>query len=477
MIGIVPARGGSKGLRNKNLLTIDGIPLVINAANALNEYCEKVLVCTEDAQIASVARLHGYEVLGRPADLAADDVPLDRVMTWVSNQIPLPFVMHQPTVYSPGLSYLSSFMAKAEGGGWKVAVAPTRHITWNSSFDEPGRNQRQEMEYWPAREIGLRYYGSAWMAYYPVPVQVDDHAPIFDIDTPYDLDAARRASMRKGRVTMRCAYSRDIGSGHQRRLEAIADEIQHLDVNMMNWGEAFTDDYASVIVNDTLDTTEHTMLRMKQAGAKVITLEDLGPGTRHADVVINALYDKSHARYAVLRPEFRNLPGPKIKDKIENILITFGGTDPSHYTEAFLEWDWESPLAEKLRLTVVAPPGRIIEKRPALGTALATNPNMAEQMAWADLVITSAGRTIFEAGAVGTPVLCVAHNLREARHAHLGPASGNIFMGIGLDMEVVERNIRLLGDPRLRAEMSEAGRNLTDGRGAERIARIVEDLL
>ena len=32
MIGIVPARGGSVGLRHKNLLTIEGVPLVINAA-------------------------------------------------------------------------------------------------------------------------------------------------------------------------------------------------------------------------------------------------------------------------------------------------------------------------------------------------------------------------------------------------------------------------------------------------------------
>lgn len=475
MIGIVPARGGSKGLRHKNLLTIDGIPLVINAANALSEYCERVLVCTEDAQIASVARLHGYEVLDRPSELADDHVSVDVLMAWVLTQVPLPVMVHQPTVYCPDLDYLEQFSTavRARNGNYVLGVSE-QHLVWTGSVS-PERRQRLDAPRLPAREYGVRCYNRPDVVGFEVIIVNAD--PIFDIDTPYDLDAARRASMRKGRVTMRYAESTEVGSGHRRRIEAIADEVQHLDVHLSNWGDKTVDDYAAVVVNDTLDTTEWTMFNLKRAGARVITLEDLGPGTRHADVVINALYDKSHARYAVLRPEFRSLPKPEIRSRIENILVTFGGTDPSHYTEKLARsrvgWDG----TREVNIRVIPPPGRAFHGTILSPNQLVVNPNMAEEMAWADLVISSAGRTIFEAGAVGTPVLCLAHNLREARHAHLGPASGNIFMGIGLDMEVVTRNVRLLQDYRLREEMSEAGRNLSDGRGAERIARIIEDLL
>lgn len=477
MIGIVPARGGSKGLRHKNLLTIDGIPLVINAAQALAEYCKEVLVCTEDAQIASVARMHGFEVLARPAELAEDDVSVDELMKWVleRDRVSYPVVMHQPTVYSPRLTYLEEFIiaGRARNGNYVLGVREP-HLVWTKETS-PERRQRQDAGLrFPAREYGVRFYNRPDVGFEMITRQV---SPIFDIDTPYDLDAARRAGMQKGRVVMRYGESTEIGSGHRRRIEAIADEVQHLDVKILTWGDKIVDDYSSVVVNDTLDTTEWTMFNLKRAGASVITLEDLGPGIRHADIVINALYDKSHARYAVLRPEFRSLPAFEIKDRIENILVTFGGTDPSSYTEKVLEFFRGHGSRTDPQVRVVTPPGRHIPEYSGNKVTTVTDPNMAEEMRRADLVVTSAGRTIFEAGAVGVPVLCAAHNLREARHAHLGPASGNIFMGIGLDTEVLGRNIRLLQDRRLRAEMSEAGRQLTDGRGAERIARIVEDLL
>jgi N-acylneuraminate cytidylyltransferase len=76
------ARGGSKGVRNKNIVQVAGKPLLAySIASALrSRSISKVVVSTEDARIAAAARAHGAEVLDRPAELAADHTP--EVLAW-----------------------------------------------------------------------------------------------------------------------------------------------------------------------------------------------------------------------------------------------------------------------------------------------------------------------------------------------------------------------------------------------------------
>jgi N-acylneuraminate cytidylyltransferase len=71
------ARGGSKGLPNKNIKLLAGKPLIqysIETAFA-TPGIEKVFVSTEDAVIALVARAAGAEIIERPAELATDTSP------------------------------------------------------------------------------------------------------------------------------------------------------------------------------------------------------------------------------------------------------------------------------------------------------------------------------------------------------------------------------------------------------------------
>jgi N-acylneuraminate cytidylyltransferase len=77
VLAIIPARGGSKGIPRKNLVDIGGKPLLAHSiAHALScERIERVIVSTEDAEIAEVARSYGAEVpFLRPLPLAGDEV-------------------------------------------------------------------------------------------------------------------------------------------------------------------------------------------------------------------------------------------------------------------------------------------------------------------------------------------------------------------------------------------------------------------
>jgi len=77
-VAFVFARGGSKGLPGKNTKPLAGRPLIAHAI-ATARACplfETVIVSTDDASIAAVAREHGAEApFLRPAHLAADDSP------------------------------------------------------------------------------------------------------------------------------------------------------------------------------------------------------------------------------------------------------------------------------------------------------------------------------------------------------------------------------------------------------------------
>jgi CMP-N,N'-diacetyllegionaminic acid synthase len=75
-IGIIPARGGSKGIPNKNIIDLSGKPLIaytIEAALASN--LTEVIVSTDSDQIAEISESLGVKVIMRPAELAQDDTP------------------------------------------------------------------------------------------------------------------------------------------------------------------------------------------------------------------------------------------------------------------------------------------------------------------------------------------------------------------------------------------------------------------
>lgn len=78
ILALILARGGSKGLPGKNIRPLAGLPLIawpIKAALG-SRYIDKLIVSTDDSEIARVAREHGAELpFMRPAELAKDTSP------------------------------------------------------------------------------------------------------------------------------------------------------------------------------------------------------------------------------------------------------------------------------------------------------------------------------------------------------------------------------------------------------------------
>ena len=76
LTAIIPARGGSKGVPRKNIKDLCGHPLISYSITAClqSEHISRVIVSTDDEEIAQVSRLYGAEVpFMRPSELAADN--------------------------------------------------------------------------------------------------------------------------------------------------------------------------------------------------------------------------------------------------------------------------------------------------------------------------------------------------------------------------------------------------------------------
>jgi CMP-N,N'-diacetyllegionaminic acid synthase len=75
VIAVIPARGGSKSVPGKNIRPLGGRPLLawsIEVAQQVSEI-DRIIVSTDDAEIAAVGRKYGAEIQPRPLHLATDE--------------------------------------------------------------------------------------------------------------------------------------------------------------------------------------------------------------------------------------------------------------------------------------------------------------------------------------------------------------------------------------------------------------------
>src|SRR3989338_4440741 len=90
ILGVITARGGSKGIPRKNIKELVGKPLIVYTIEATrgSKYLTRCLVSTDDKEIADVSRKHGADVpFMRPAELAQDKSTSMEVVQYVIKKL------------------------------------------------------------------------------------------------------------------------------------------------------------------------------------------------------------------------------------------------------------------------------------------------------------------------------------------------------------------------------------------------------
>lgn len=188
------------------------------------------------------------------------------------------------------------------------------------------------------------------------------------------------------------------------------------------------------IIFDKLDVSTDLARRIKETlGGKLVIFTNLTRANQYADITVLAdigsnfknLCYRNKARktthyfgpkYWILRPEFYEYGGLK-KDpstRVENLMLIFGGSDPSNLTQLVLE----QLLSSETSFQILVALGAACSKSEEVNSVILRHPkqkgnvsivqnlkDVAKAMYHADLVLASPGLSFFEALSIGTPVI------------------------------------------------------------------------
>lgn len=231
----------------------------------------------------------------------------------------------------------------------------------------------------------------------------------------------------------------------------------------------------------------------KQSTRLLVTIDDPTDATRWANIRINPLYYSDNAitgpAYVALGKEFiqANKTSKVIKKKVETILVTQGGADTYGFSPKII--GALSGIEKSCLINVVIGPAfkhhkelkDAISKSPRKFGILHNAANMCQLMQQSDLAITAGGNTMFELACVGVPAIVLCAEKFEEETANRMEKSGiveNLGFGGRVSPEKIYQRVSLLvADRNRRSEMSRRGQKLIDGRGAERIVKLIKERL
>ena len=539
---VIPARGGSKRIPRKNVRIMCGKPLIcysIENAKALKEEYGldvDVAVSTDDEELGGIVLKRGVEVIARPKELATDKVTLDPVIYHAVCYMEEAKGYRYDTVItmqatSPTLKKetIASAIKFFDESSWDTLISATNkpHLSWGVKDGVITKNYEKRLN---SQELPPNYLETGGFLItrrecVTSEGRIGEKINIFEIseDEAVDIDTYSdwvlcENILRRKKIMLRTVGKRKVGMGHVYRCLTLAYKLTGHDIIFAADTEsdigiekiresnfpviAVEDDKAfeevlkkerpDILINDILDTTDEYMIMVSKYAKRVVNFEDVGSGAKYADAVINALYEKGEklhneyygSKYFCIRDEFLEERPKEFSEEVENIMIIFGGADPSDLTGRL--YDICKLLNEKhprinfhFLLGFAYPNADKIVTDEAHNIYVHTDAKRVSAiMSKMDLAVTSQGRTVYELASMGVPAIVLAQNEREAEHVFAGIQNGFINLGLGskADAVTIISTIRwLITTPNVRREMRKLQLAKDFSKGHERVIRLILD--
>lgn len=288
----------------------------------------------------------------------------------------------------------------------------------------------------------------------------------FEIRSYRDWWVCEKLLQRK-RIIFRVVGSKEVGMGHIYRALSLAHEITDHEVifvtdtrNETAVTELTRYDYRletfdphdvvkgilslkpNLVVNDILDTNPGDVLPFQEIGSVVINFEDLGQGALVADATINELYDVPQYewtntywgnQYFFVRDEFSGAVPCEYTEKVEALLLVFGGVDHRDLTSRILFTVLDVCRLRNIHIYVVTGPGyaryqELSEKINDFDNVTLTHATgvISKIMEKVSIAITSNGRTVYEMAHMNIPAIVIPQHEREKTHSFACEQNGFI---------------------------------------------------
>lgn len=519
ILAVIPARGGSKGIPRKNVRLMVGKPLIYYAIHNAKtcEMITDVAVTSDDEEILHIAEEYGVDALQRSSDLAKDAVTLDPVIYDAMLQMEKlkgttydVVITLQPT--SPVLTKdtlltaIKDFIENEKETSISAVNKP--HLAWSQNEEGfyPLYEKRLNRQQLPPNYLEAGAFLITRKEFVKPDSRMGKTISVYEIPETeaVDIDSVSdwivcENLLSKKRIVLRADGYRMIGMGHIYHCLTLAynligheimfvtredckEGIKKIEESFLplkivkddqEFYEFLKDYKPDIIVNDCLDTEAGYIKKLKQFCKRVVTIEDMGEGARYADAVINALYQGekiqeyrhvySGEKYICLRDEFIISQPKEYSPQVREVLVLFGGTDPSDLTSVVYR------LARKMHenypeihFTFLVGIGYdcsrhgICSREDENISVIQDTSSVSAYMKRADMAFTSQGRTVYEFAVMGVPSIVLAQNEREQLHTFAQMENGFLNLGMGnrIEEETLERAFEfLVNTPQMREEM------------------------
>jgi CMP-N-acetylneuraminic acid synthetase/spore coat polysaccharide biosynthesis predicted glycosyltransferase SpsG len=503
LIVMIPARIGSKGIPQKVIRPFNGQPLIFSAINvALKIPNAYVFVNTDSKKIESIVKkkyADSVSIYFRPDDLGQDEVTLDFLaLNFVekNNFTDDMLVTIQPTspLLRPETLIKLLDVFQNDELSTVLTVVENKKLEWKLAAD--GHFIKQYKSRLNRQQLAATYTetGAAVICNTSVllknksrfgdrviciPVSKEES---IDIDNYSDWLLAQELAYGRKILFMTLA-NKKVGSGHLLRTISLAnyfpdyliefilldtDEewlnyVSELNYNLTSVSskskgfELAVTRNPSLVILDILNTSEDEIALLKDISStvKVISFEDLGAGSLKTDLTINELYPPindacdnilSGPSFCVFRDGFLDLkPVPKPLRK-NDVLISFGGTDPNDLTLRVLRILEGCKQSFNIRVIIGIGAIRLIEEVRKFASDSHhfidfsdVNGEIADEWMNAKLGICGGGRTVYELAVCKTQTIVLCQNSRELTHLYSSKING--IDNLGLHSEASDSDI------------------------------------
>ena len=535
---IIPARGGSKGIPRKNVRLMNGKPLisyVISTAKN-SSFSPDVYVSTDNSEIATISLQYEAKIINRNSNLADDKTTLDPVIYDAlvrcekENNCTYDLIITmQPTSPLTTVQTLDAAINKFinEKYNTLISVVNKPHLSWTEKDGHviPAYEKRLNRQQLPKNYLETGAFVIVDRKSITENSRFGEIVGVFEVPEreSIDIDDASdwiitESLMKKKKILFRADGYVKLGMGHiyncitlaysmiEHEVLFVTKEDCQLGLNKIidskfkyrtikkdeDLFEIIKEYKPDVFVNDCLNTESNYILKLKKLIPRVITIEDLGSGAYVADAVINALYDSpenatdkfySGYKYVCLRDEFLTTVPKEYSEKVQDIVILFGGTDPSNLNEKTYKATQKiHKKYPEISFNFITGIGYDFEKHGVMTDEqnnIFVYPNVPVVSKYtknADIAVTSQGRTIYELASMGLPSIVLSQNSREATHSFATMQHGFINLGIGeeIDSDTIASTLTwLIETPNVRKNMHDLMIKCDLKTGLERCKKII----